>query len=115
MTPEERRILQNLLTSVYDQFIVAVAEGGGSSRGGAPSPKAASIRAARRTGFKMVDDLGGLEDAIEAAAKMAGLPAKPKVIYPRRRFSSVSSCNEWPLGPVSQVLPALETLRTPSI
>jgi protease-4 len=62
----------------------------------------------------MVDDLGGLEDAIEAAAKMAGLPPKPRVVYPRRRFSLRELLrNEWPMGAVSRVLPALETLRTP--
>ncbi len=65
-------------------------------------------------GLKMVDDLGGLEDAIEAAAKMAGLPPKPKVLYPRRRFSLRELLrNEWGLGPVSRMLPAMQTLRTP--
>jgi hypothetical protein len=62
----------------------------------------------------MVDDLGGLEDAIEAAAKMAGLPPKPKVVYPRRRFSLRDLLrNELGLSQVSRMLPALETLRTP--
>jgi hypothetical protein len=45
---------------------------------------------------------------------MAGLPAKPKVIYPRRRFSLRELLrNELGLGPVSRILPSLETLRTP--
>ena len=62
----------------------------------------------------MVDELGGLEDAVEAAAKMAGLPGKPKVVYPRRRFSLRDLFrSELGLGPVSRVLPSLETLRTP--
>ena len=115
MTPEERRILQNLLDDVYDQFIAAVAEGRRLEPGAVRAFAEGRIYSGRQAhGLKMVDDLGGLEDAIEAAAKMAGLPPKPKVVYPRRRFSLRELLrNEWPLGPVSRMLPALETLRTP--
>jgi protease IV len=115
MTPEERRILQAMLDDVYDQFISAVAEGRGLDpkqvRGFAEG-RIYSGRQAQR--LKMVDDLGGLEDAIEAAAKIAGLPPKPKVIHPRRRFSLRDLLrNEGAWGPVSRVLPSLQTLRTP--
>jgi hypothetical protein len=45
---------------------------------------------------------------------MAGLPPKPRVIYPRRRFSLRDLLRgELGLGQVSRMLPALETLRTP--
>jgi len=115
MTAEERRILQNLLDDVYDQFIGAVAEGRGLEPQAVRAFAEGRIYSGRQAhGLKMVDDLGGLEDAIEAAAKMAGLPPKPKVLYPRRRFSLRELLrNEWGLGPVSRMLPAMETLRTP--
>lgn len=115
MTPEERRILQALLDDVYDQFIGAVAEGRGLDPQAVRAFAEGRIYSGRQAqSLKMVDDLGGLEDAIEAAAKMAGLPAKPKVIYPRRRFSLRELLrNELGLGSVSRVLPSLETLRTP--
>ena len=115
MTPEERRILQSLLDDVYDQFITAVADGRGLDPQAVRGFAEGRIYSGRQAqGLKMVDDLGGLEDAIEAAAKMAGLPAKPKVIYPRRRFSLRELLrNELGLGPVSRILPSLETLRTP--
>jgi protease-4 len=115
MTPEERRILQSLLDDVYDQFISAVADGRGLDPQAVRSFAEGRIYSGRQAqSLKMVDDLGGLEDAIEAAAKMAGLPAKPKVIYPRRRFSLRELLrNELGLGPVSRILPSLETLRTP--
>ena len=115
MTPEERRILQALLDDVYDQFIAAVAEGRGLDPQAVRAFAEGRIYSGRQAhGLKMVDDLGGLEDAIEAAAKMAGLPPKPKVVYPRRRFSLRELLrNEWGLGPVSRMLPAMETLRTP--
>jgi len=115
MTPEERRILQSLLDDVYDQFITAVAEGRGLDPQAVRGFAEGRIYSGRQAqSLKMVDDLGGLEDAIEAAAKMAGLPAKPKVIYPRRRFSLRELLrNELGLGPVTRILPSLETLRTP--
>jgi protease-4 len=115
MTPEERRILQSLLDDVYDQFISAVAEGRGLEPQAVRAFAEGRIYSGRQAqGLKMVDDLGGLEDAIEAAAKMAGLPPKPRVLYPRRRFSLRELLrNEWGLGPVSQMLPAMQTLRTP--
>ena len=115
MTPEERRILQSLLDDVYDQFISAVAEGRGLEPAAVRAFAEGRIYSGRQAhGLKMVDDLGGLEDAIEAAAKMAGLPPKPKVVYPRRRFSLRELLrNEWGLGPVSRMLPAMQTLRTP--
>jgi protease-4 len=115
MTPEERRILQSLLDDVYDQFISAVAEGRGLEPQAVRAFAEGRIYSGRQAqGLKMVDDLGGLEDAIEAAAKMAGLPPKPKVLYPKRRFSLRELLrNEWGLGPVSHMLPAMQTLRTP--
>jgi len=115
MTPEERRILQSLLDDVYDQFILAVADGRGLEPKDVRAFAEGRIYSGRQAhGLKMVDDLGGLEDAIEAAAKMAGLPPKPKVVYPRRRFSLRDLLrNELGLGQVSRMLPALETLRTP--
>lgn len=115
MTPEERRILQALLDDVYDQFVTAVAEGRSLDPQVVRGFAEGRIYSGRQAqGLKMVDELGGLEEAIEAAAKMAGLPAKPRVIYPRRRFSLRGLLsNEMGLGPVSRVLPSLETLRTP--
>jgi protease IV len=115
MTPEERRILQALLDDVYDQFVTAVAEGRGLDPQVVRGFAEGRIYSGRQAqGLKMVDELGGLQEAIEAAAKMAGLPAKPRVIYPRRRFSLRGLLsNEMGLGPVSRVLPSLETLRTP--
>ena len=115
MTPEERRILQSLLDDVYDQFITAVAEGRGLDPQAVRGFAEGRIYSGRQAqGLKMVDEMGGLEDAIEAAAKMAGLPPKPKVIYPRRRFSLRELLrNEWGLGPVSRMLPTMQTLGQP--
>jgi protease-4 len=115
MRPEERRILQALLDDVYGQFVDAVAEGRGLDREtvlGFADGRIYSGRQARA--LKMVDELGGLQDAIAAAAKLAGLPERPKLLMPRRRFSLTDLLrNQLGLGGSSAVLPGLPTLRTP--
>lgn len=88
MSPEERKILQALLDDVYNQFVDAVAQGRELDRQavlGFADGRVVSGQAAKEIG--MLDALGGLEDAIEGAAQLAGLPKRPKLILPRRRFS----------------------------
>jgi protease-4 len=88
MTADERRVLQGLLDDIHDQFITAVAEGRKLDR--TVVAKFADGRVFSGTQaktLKMVDTLGSLEDAVNGAAGLAGLPAPPRVIPPRRRFS----------------------------
>ena len=90
MTPEEREYLQKLLDSVHEQFIRDVARGRRM-----PEEKVRGIadgriftgEQARELG--LVDELGGLNDAIEAAAKMAGITGEPKLVYPEKRKISL--------------------------
>jgi len=64
--------------------------------------------------LKMVDELGGLDDAIAAAGKLAGISGKPRVIYPRRRFSIRDLLSgQLGLGSATALLPPLPSLRTP--
>jgi protease IV len=88
MTPEERRILQALLDDVHAQFIDAVADGRHLERRAVVAFADGRIfSGAQAKRLQMVDALGGLEDAVEGAAALAGLPPHPRVIQPRRRFS----------------------------
>src|SRR5260370_11019729 len=90
MTPEERRILQSLLDDVYDQFITAVADGRGLDPQAVRGLAEGRIYSGRQAqGLKMVHDLGGLEDGIEAGAHIAGLPAHPQMIFPPHPVSLV--------------------------
>jgi protease-4 len=115
MKPEERRVLQALLDDVYGQFVGAVAEHRGLDKKTVLGFADGRIYSGQQAkALKMVDDLGGLEEAIAAAAKLAGIPGKPKVIYPRRHFSLrdlVSS--QLGLGAATRLLPALPSLNTP--
>jgi protease-4 len=88
MSPEERRVLQTLLDDVHGQFIAAVAEGRKLDRAAVVTIADGRIfSGAQARDNRMVDELGGLEDAINEAASMAGLPTPPAVVEPRRRFS----------------------------
>ena len=115
MTPEERRIMQALLDDVYGQFVAAVVKGRGLDEGTVRTFADGRIYSGQQAhALKMVDELGGFEDAVEAAAKLAGIPGKPKVIFPRRKFSfSDLLRGQLGLGAPAGLLPALPSLRTP--
>lgn len=115
MTPDERRILQALLDDVYGQFVDAVASGRKLDRAtvaGFADGRIVSGQQAKQLG--MVDALGGLEDAIEGAAMLAGLPPKPKVVLPRRRFSLFDYLRyQLGLGGAGPLVPGFPTFKTP--
>jgi len=116
MTPEERKILQRLLDDVYGQFVDAVAEGRGLERKDVLAFADGRIYSGQQAhALKMVDELGGYEDAIDAAAKLANIPGRPKIVYPRRKFSFRDLMeNRLGLsGAAGQLLPALSGIRTP--
>ena len=115
MTPDERRILQALLDDVHGQFIAAVAQGRGLDMDTVRRIADGRIYSGQQAlALKLIDTLGGFEDAIEAAGQMAGVPGKPKVILPRKRFSVFDLLrNEVGLGAPAALLPGLPSLRTP--
>lgn len=115
MTPEERKILQALLDDVYSQFVDAVAEGRGLDRKQVLAFADGRIYSGQQAqALKMVDDLGGFEDAVEAAGKLANISGRPKLLYPRKRFS-FRDLLESRLGlpGTAALLPALPGIRTP--
>jgi protease-4 len=115
MTPEERRILQALLDDVYGQFVAAVAQGRGLDERTVRGLADGRIYSGQQAhALKMVDELGGFEEAVETAGKLGGVPGKPKLILPRKRFSlSDLLRNQLGLGTPSALVPALSSLRTP--
>jgi len=88
MTAEEQRLLQSLLDDVHAQFISAVATGRKLDRAQVLTfADGRVVSGAQAKDLKMVDALGGLEDALDGAATLAGLPRPPRVIGPRRKLS----------------------------
>jgi protease-4 len=115
MTADERRVLQTLLDDVHAQFIDAVAQGRKLDR--AEVVKFSDGRVfsgVQAKDLKMVDTLGSLEDAVNEAAKLAGLPLPPAVIRPTKRFSIFDLVRSQ-IGfhlPGLGVAPGLPTFRT---
>jgi protease-4 len=115
MAPEERYVLQALLDDVHGQFIGAVAEGRRLQREEVTRFADGRVfSGAQAKALKMVDELGGLEDAINAAATLAGLALPPKVIQPRRRLSFYDLLRSQLGGHVEALFrPALPIFKTP--
>jgi protease-4 len=116
MTPDERRVMQALLDDVHGQFIGAVATGRKLAR--EDVVRFADGRVFSGTQAKelrMVDALGGLEDAVLAAAKLAGIPTPPTVVQPRRRFSIMELLRSQFGGTAAGLLmrPTLPAFKTP--
>jgi protease-4 len=103
MTPDERAILQALLDDVYDQFVGAVAEGRHLERSAVLELADGRLYSGRRAKeLGLVDELGGLEDAVRAAGVLAQIRGKPRLVRPRRPWS-VGDLADWlggftPLG-----------------
>jgi protease-4 len=88
MTPQDKKIMQEVIDNVHQQFIQAVAESRKMERDkvmGVADGRIFTGEQAQKLG--LVDRMGNLQDAIEIAAQMGGIVGKPSVIYPRRKFS----------------------------
>ena len=114
MSPEERRILQSLLDDVHAQFISAVATGRKLDQAQVVGfADGRIVSGAQAKDLHMVDALGGLEEALDGAAMLAGLPRPPKVIGPRRKLSIMDLLrNQLDLRGFTSVSP-LALMRTP--
>lgn len=115
MTPEERRILQTMLEDVHAQFIDAVAAGRKLDRARVLAfADGRIVSGAQAKALNMVDALGGLEEALDGAAVLAGIPKPPRVVGPRRRLSIMDLVrNRLDLGQWAGVPPALSVFKTP--
>ena len=107
LTPEERQILQSLLDDIYDQFVDAVARGRHLSRPAVLALADGRVYSGRRAKeLGLVDQLGGLDDAVRLAGELAGIPGKPHVVRPRRP-TRLADWLEWLVGSTSLIpLPA---------
>jgi len=87
---EERKILQNVINDIHEQFIRAVSEGRKI-----PIEKIRAIADGRIFSGKqakalgLVDELGNLEDAIKEAASLAGIKGEPQIVEPSHQQSLI--------------------------
>ena len=90
MTPEEKELLQTVLSNVYDQFVSAIAEGRGLERRDIlPYADGRIFSGDQAVAYGFVDRLGDLNDAIQLAATMADIKGRPVVVRKERRRVSL--------------------------
>jgi protease-4 len=90
MTPDEKALLQGVLSNVYQQFVTAISDGRDMEKSDIlpyADGRIFSGDQARDLGF--VDRLGDLNDAIQLAGAMAGIKGRPVVVRKERRRMSV--------------------------
>ena len=81
----DREEIQSISDDVYSQFVQAVAQGRGMPEARVREIAEGRIYTGKRAKeLKLVDELGGFDDAIAAAWGLAGQSGEPKVQYPPR-------------------------------
>jgi len=85
MTPDERELLQNVLSNVYDQFVDAIVDGRGMEREDIlPYADGRIFSGDQALEYGFVDRLGDLDDAIDMAAKLGGIRGEPTIVRKER-------------------------------
>lgn len=111
MTPEERRLLEDFVGNVHQQFVTAVAEGRKMSEETVRTIADGRIfsgQEARKLG--LLDSLGNMEDAIALAGELGGIKGEPSVVYAeKKKFSFL----EFILG--SKLAGTLDTITTAAL
>ncbi|MDP6570921.1 MAG: signal peptide peptidase SppA [Candidatus Marinimicrobia bacterium] len=83
MNSREREYFQSLIDDLHYQFVDAVSEGRNMSREEAEAYANGKVYSGKQAWEKgLVDVLGTMEDAVELAAKLAGITGTPEIVYP---------------------------------
>lgn len=89
LTPEEQELMQEMTDLFYDQFVDAVAEGRGLSKEKVRDIATGQLYTGEQAQeLGLVDELGGLDSAIDLAGKLAGV-TNPEVVYYRHEAPSL--------------------------
>jgi protease IV len=90
MTSEERQLIQGIVDDIYDQFVRTISE-----NRKIPFDKIMSIADGRifsgrqALKLKLVDELGGLQDAVLVAGRLSGIEGKPEIIFATKKKTSI--------------------------
>ncbi len=90
MTAEERSLIQGIVDDIYDQFIRTVSE-----NRKIPLSKIVQLadgrvftgRQAKELG--LIDDLGGLQDAVLLAGRLSGMKEKPEIVHGMKKKTTL--------------------------
>lgn len=90
MTVEEKQLIQGIVDDIYDQFTQAISENRKIPLGTVVGLADGRIFSGRQAlAVKLVDDLGGLQDAVSIAGRLAGMEGKPAVVYATKKKTTL--------------------------
>jgi len=90
MTKEEKELMQSVINDVHNQFIDAVCQGRKLRREEVEKIADGRIITGKMAKeLKLIDELGNFNDAVELAKKMAGISREAKLVYGRKKRSTL--------------------------
>jgi protease-4 len=112
MTSEEQKLLEEVLTNVYEQFVDAIVEGRGLEREDIlPYADGRIFSGDQALEYGFVDRMGDLNDAIQLAAEMAGIKGRPTVVRKEPRRASFLELFDEKVNQVTGISPNGPTLE----
>ena len=86
-TDDDRKLLQGVIDDTYDQFLHAVADGRKLKvEDVRPIADGRVLTGRQAKDLKLIDELGGLDAAAQAAVDRAKLTGEPTLVYPSPEF-----------------------------
>jgi protease-4 len=90
MTAQERQLIQGIVDDIYDQFIRTVSENRKIPLDNIKKIADGRIFSGRQAHhLKLVDELGGFQDAVLIAGRLSGIEGRPEIIYATKKKTSV--------------------------
>ena len=112
MTVEEKKLVEDLLKDTHDQFISDVAAGRRMNRDSIARYADGRVFTGRQAlAVRLIDTLGGYEDALDWLRVTTGLPHGTKLV---ERKATTSRLREWLRDETASLIPGLQLLRQPA-
>ncbi len=89
MTTEERQLIQSIVDDIYDHLVQTISENRKIPLENIRRIADGRIFSGRQAlQLKLVDEMGGLQDSIQIAGRLAGITGKPDIVYVTKKKSS---------------------------
>lgn len=90
MTVEEKQLIQGIVDDIYDQFTQTISENRKVPLEAIVSIADGRIFSGRQAlTVKLVDELGGLQEAVLLAGRLAGMEGKPAIVYAAKKKTNL--------------------------
>lgn len=90
MTAEERQLIQGIVDDIYDQFVRTISENRKIPFDNVVKIADGRIFSGRQAQqLKLVDELGGLQDAVLTAGRLAGIEGKPEIVPAAKKKAGI--------------------------